>query len=152
MHFEIPVSDSDRISKFYSDLFDWKFSKQSMPGMDYWMIQTTGGGMTDLQGGMYMKQGDPSDKPRFYISVEDIDHHTERFKDAGGSVLIEKQEVPGFGWAVIGTDPEGNVLGLFQPIQPAVSAARSPGASRKRSSTRAKKKPVSRSSSKKSKK
>lgn len=105
------------MSKFYSDLFDWKISKQDMPGMDYWMIETTGRGVTDLAGGMYPKQGNETDKPRFYIGVEDIDEHTTRFRDAGGTVIVEKQEVPGFGWAVIGTDPEGNVLGLFQPLQ-----------------------------------
>lgn len=103
------------MSKFYSDLFDWKFAKQDMPGMDYWMIETTGQGLGHLNGGMYLKQGNES--PRFYIGVDDIDSHTQRFRDAGGVVLVEKQEVPGFGWAVIGSDPEGNVLGLFQPLQ-----------------------------------
>ena len=31
VHFEIPAGDVEKLSKFYSDLFDWKFSKQSMP-------------------------------------------------------------------------------------------------------------------------
>ncbi len=118
------MTDAERMSKFYSDLFDWRFDKQQMPGMDYWMIETTGGGVSDLRGGMYPKQGNESDKPRFYIGVEDIDQHTELFKNAGGAVLVEKQQIPGFGWAVIGTDSEGNVLGLFQPSQPLPQPAR----------------------------
>jgi uncharacterized protein len=141
VHFEIPVADSDRMSKFYSDLFDWKFAKQSMDGMDYWMIETTGQGPGHLAGGMYAKQGHEADKPRFYVGVEDIDSHTERFIDAGGSVLIEKQEIPGFGWAVIGSDPEGNVLGLFQPLQPVPQPARTRSVSRSsRASSRGAKK------------
>jgi len=129
VHFEIPVNDTERMSRFYSDLFDWKFDKQSMPGMEYWMIETTGRGPEHLGGGMYPKQGE-MDKPRFYIGVEDIDSHTQRFRDAGGTVLIEKQEVPGFGWSVIGSDPEGNVVGLFQAMIPPPQPTRARSASR----------------------
>ena len=48
-----------------------------MPGMDYWMIETTGSRMQDLNEGMYVKQAE-TDKPRFYMYVEDIDAHTQR--------------------------------------------------------------------------
>jgi uncharacterized protein len=117
VHFEIPVSDVEKMSKFYSDLFDWKVSKQDMPGMDYWMIETTGQGPEHLAGGMYVKSGE-TDKPRFYVEVDEIDSHTDRFKQAGGTILVEKQEVPGYGYSVLGTDPEGNVVGLFQTTRP----------------------------------
>jgi predicted enzyme related to lactoylglutathione lyase len=120
-------------------------------GMDYWMIETTGRGPSDLGGGMYLKQGYEADKPKFYIGVEDIDGHTERFKQAGGAVLIEKQEVPGFGWSVIGKDPEGNVIGLFQAMQSRPQTARTTTATKRKSSpSKAKKKTVK--SSKKRKK
>ncbi len=156
MHFEIPVNDSERMSRFYTDLFDWKFDKQPMgSGMDYWMIETTGRGPEHLGGGMYLKQGSESDRPRFFIGVEDIDEHTERFKQAGGSVIIEKQEVPGFGWSVIGSDPEGNVLGLFQPLQPAPQTNRTQSTAKRRrastSSRKTKRKAPSRSSKKRKK-
>ena len=137
------------MSRFYSDLFDWKVDKQSMPGMDYWMIETTGQGVGHLNGGMFPKQGHETDRARFYIGVDDIDSHTQRFVDAGGAVLIEKQEVPGFGWAVIGSDPEGNVLGLFQPLQqmqqaaPARKSSTRKRSSLARSSSRTKKKNAS---------
>ena len=88
---------------------------------------------------MYPRQGE-NDRPRFYINVEDIDMHTDRFKNAGGTVTIEKQEVPGFGWSVMGMDPEGNLVGLFQPTQPMPAArpART-SSTRKKSSSKAKK-------------
>ena len=135
VHFEIPVADVDKMSKFYSDLFGWKFDKQSMPGMDYWMIAT--GGRSDLAGGMYKKMAD-EEKPRFYVQVDNIDAHTDRFKSAGGVVIVEKQEIPGMGWSVLGTDPEGNHLGLFQAMvqQPAAvskKTSRSKAATKKTS-------------------
>jgi len=117
VHFEIPVADVEKMSKFYSDLFGWKFDKRNMPGMDYWMIAT--GGESDLTAGMYKKMSDP-ERPRVYVQVDNIDDHTNRFKSAGGMVIVEKQEVPGMGWSVLGTDPEGNQVGLFQGmVQPA---------------------------------
>ncbi len=150
MHFEIPVTDAERMSRFYGDLFGWKFDKQSMSGMEYWMIETTGRGPEHLGGGMYPKMGNEMDKPRFYVGVEDIDLHTNRFRDAGGTVLVEKQEVPGFGWSVIGTDPEGNVVGLFQSQMPPPQPARARSSSRSsRASSKGKKKAVAKSKKRK---
>ena len=141
VHFEIPVADVEKMSKFYSDLFGWKFDKQSMPGMDYWMIATDG--ESELTGGMYKKMSEP-EKPRFYVQVENIDDHTNRFKSAGGMVIVEKSEIPGMGWSVLGTDIEGNQLGLFQP-------AKQPTAPKKTQS-RSKAKPAAKKSSAKKKK
>jgi len=141
VHFEIPVNDAEKMRKFYGDLFGWKIEKQAMPGMDYWMIETTGRGPTDLGGGMYPKQGD-TDRPRFYIGVDNIDSHTEMFKQAGGVVVVEKQEVPGFGWSVMGTDPEGNLIGLFQatmPPRPARSSSTKKRSSKAKKSSKSKK-------------
>ncbi len=126
------------MSKFYGELFDWKFDKQNMPGMDYWMIETTGTGPEHLGGGMYARQGE-NDRPRFYINVDDIDMHTDRFRNAGGTITIEKQEIPGMGWSVMGMDPEGNLVGLFQPAQPMRPARSSPSPRKKSSSSKGKK-------------
>ena len=117
VHFEIPAGDVEKLSKFYSDLFNWKFAKQSMPGMDYWMIETTGQGPEHLAGGMYVKQAE-QERPRFYVMVDDIDSHTEKLKAAGGTVVVEKQEIPQMGWSVLATDPENNTIGLFQAMAP----------------------------------
>ena len=45
-----------------------------------------------------------------------ISTNTQRFKQAGGRVIVEKQEIPGYGYSVLGVDPEGNTVGLFQPM------------------------------------
>ena len=139
VHFEIPAGDVEKLSKFYSDLFDWKFSKQTMPGMDYWMIETTGQGTEHLGGGMYVKQGE-TDRPRIYVGVDDIDAHTEKLKQAGGSVIMEKQEIPQMGWSVLASDPENNLIALFQAMQPP-PAPKKPKKAKKKAAAKKKAKP-----------
>jgi uncharacterized protein len=146
VHFEIPATDIERLSKFYSDLFDWKIARSAMPGMDYWMIETTGVGPEHVTGGIYSKQGE-TDRPRLYVGVENIDAHTERLKQAGGSIIVEKQEIPQMGWSVLASDPENNLIALFQPIQPPPAPKKAPA---KKVQTKKKKaKPVKKKSKKK---
>jgi len=113
VHFEIPASDVGKLSKFYSDLFGWKFEKMPMGGgMEYWTI-ATGPRNRSVGGGMYKKQME-MESPRNYVAVDDIDLAIASLKNAGGSEAVGKQEVPGMGWSFIGMDPEGNAIGLFQ--------------------------------------
>ncbi|MDG6997081.1 MAG: VOC family protein [Nitrososphaerota archaeon] len=114
VHFEIPVDDFEKMSKFYGQVFGWKFKNASMPGMDYWLISTGPQGKS-IGGGMYKKIG-PDERPRNYIGVNSVDETAEALKKAGGKIMVEKQEVPGFGWSVIAADPEGNPIALFQPV------------------------------------
>jgi predicted enzyme related to lactoylglutathione lyase len=113
VHFEIPADDVEKLSKFYSDVFGWKFDKSPpMGGMEYWMIGT-GPRNRSVGGGMYKKNG-MEDRPRNYIAVDKIDAAIGAFTTAGGKEIVAKQEVPGFGWSYLGSDPEGNVVGLFE--------------------------------------
>ena len=139
VHFEIPAGDVEKLSRFYSDLFEWKFSKQSLGSMDYWMIQTTGTGPEHLAGGMYTKQ-EETDKPRFFVYVDDIDSHAEKLKQAGGRVIYEKQELPGMGWSLLAADPENNLLGLFQPNAPPAPKKAAPKKTAPKKKARPKKK------------
>jgi uncharacterized protein len=112
VHFEIPAADVNSLSKFYKDVFGWKFEKTQMPDMEYWMI-ATGPQRKSVSGGMYKKSG-PQDAPRNYVQVEKIDQVIAAFKKAGGKEVMGKQEVPNVGFTFIGMDPEGNVIGLHE--------------------------------------
>jgi predicted enzyme related to lactoylglutathione lyase len=114
VHFEIPANDLAKLSKFYSDVFGWKFEKTQMSDMDYWMISTGPRGKS-VGGGMYKRTG-ATDVPRNYINVDKIDKHIEAFKNAGGREVVGKMEVPKMGWSFIGADPEGNLIALFETI------------------------------------
>jgi len=112
VHFEIPANDLARLSKFYSDVFGWKFEKAQMSDMEYWTISTGPRGKS-VGGGMYKRTG-ATDVPRNYIGVDKIDKHIEAFKKAGGREVVGKMEVPNMGWSYIGADPEGNLIALFE--------------------------------------
>jgi len=112
VHFEIPANDTAALSKFYSDVFGWKFAKAQMSDMDYWTISTGPRGKS-VGGGMYKRTG-ATDLPRNYIGVDKIDKHIEAFRKAGGREVAGKMEVPKMGWSYIGADPEGNLIAMFE--------------------------------------
>lgn len=115
VHFEIPANDVERLSKFYSDVFGWKFEKMPMGGgMDYWLI-TTGPRRSSVGGGMYKKQME-GELPRNYIGVDKMDSAISTFLNAGGKEVVGKQEVPGMGWSYIGSDPEGNLIAMYEAM------------------------------------
>ena len=42
VHFEIPANQPEALTRFYSDLFGWKFHKAPIPSAEYWLYQYTG--------------------------------------------------------------------------------------------------------------
>ncbi len=123
-HFEIPAKDVEKLRKFYSDLFAWKFTKYPGP-MKYYTIETipVDANMQPLRpgvnGGMYAKE-QPESAPMNYISVESIDDYIAKIKRLGGKIVMPKMQVSEeIGWSAAATDPEGNLFGIFQPASAA---------------------------------
>ena len=126
VHFEIPANNTEKLQKFYADVFGWKIEKGSgdMSGtMEYWLLGTV---PVDKQmrplrpgvnGGMYKKTS-PEMKPVNYISVENADEYIEKIKKLGGKIIVPKQEVPQVGWTTVAIDPEGNHFAILQPMNP----------------------------------
>ena len=112
VHFEIPATDMEKLSNFYHQVFGWEFQKSPLPDMEYWLISTGPQGES-VGGGMYRKTR-PTDVPRNFIMVDEIDSAIQTFKTAGGTEVVGKMAVPDMGWSFIGADPEGNLVGLFQ--------------------------------------
>jgi predicted enzyme related to lactoylglutathione lyase len=115
VHFEIPARDPKKLRKFYADVFGWKFKNSAPQNMQYWNIDTKSKHMPAVGGGLY-KKGSPKERPVNYISTPDIDKSIAQIKRAGGRITVGKKETPDHGWTAVGTDPEGNPVGLFQPV------------------------------------
>ena len=122
VHFEIPADNPERAVKFYRELFGWdikKYEGKVANDMDYWMVKTV---PTDERGqsvrpgvnGGIMPRMFPGQAPVNYIAVEEVDQFVQKGKRLGAKVLVEKQAVPGMGWFAQLTDPEGNVLAVWQ--------------------------------------
>jgi len=113
VHFDLPAEDLVRAKKFYTELFGWKFV--APPGFpDYYLIETTGLDGKQATGGGMGKRGSPEQRIMNYMGVPSVDDYSARVKQLGGSVVLPKMAVPGFGYLAVCTDTEGNTFGLWQ--------------------------------------
>lgn len=109
--------------KFYASTFGWK-TEQLGPEMgDYVLVETTA---TDksrrpktpgaINGGFYPKKDDwPAQYPSVVVAVDDIKASMKKVAAAGGKVLGEPMEIPGYGLYVSFFDTEGNRVSQMQP-------------------------------------
>ncbi|HEX7482983.1 MAG TPA: VOC family protein [Candidatus Bathyarchaeia archaeon] len=128
IHFEIPAKNVQTLKSFYEAVLGWKIIKTPLDGMDYWLIQTV---PTDekgllqrpgVNGGLYPRTPDmPGATQVNYISVENIDEYITKVTNAGGKILVPKQQIITVGSIAIAADPEGNSFGLIQPEMPPAS-------------------------------
>ncbi len=121
VHFEIPAEDTERVQKFYGEVFGWHINP--MPDMSY-AIAHTGptndqDGMTRengfINGGMFKRTGARTN-PIITIAVESIEQAIERITAHGGKLVEGKQQVGNMGYTAYFEDSEGNVTGLWENI------------------------------------
>ena len=53
------------------------------------------------------------------MDVDDLDAARERVVAAGGRITLERMAIPGVGWLIYATDPNGLHFGLLQSDQSA---------------------------------
>lgn len=120
VHFEIPADDTERAARFYRELFGWKIERwENSNGIEYWMVETV---PTNEQGmpvrpgvnGGMMPRMYPAQQPVNYIAVEDVNQAVAKAEKLGAKVMMGKTPVPGMGWFAQLTDPEGNVLAVWE--------------------------------------
>ncbi|HZB23991.1 MAG TPA: VOC family protein [Gaiellaceae bacterium] len=108
VHFEFPVQDPDRETKFFAEVFGWELKDSGMPDMDYRMVQTG----EDQGGAVYKADGDANGVV-IYFDSDDIDATIAKVRANGGEA-DDKQPIPGIGWFAGCKDPEGNAFSLYQ--------------------------------------
>ena len=112
-HIEWTTRDPGRLRSFFAGIFDWQF-REAMPG--YTMIDGVGG-IFDAPDPQMPVGVTP------YVNVTDLAEKEQRITAAGGRIHKSKQEVPGMGWFTIFSDPDGNMLALWQPAAKARARA-----------------------------
>lgn len=121
VHFEIPADDLERAKGFYKEIFNWGI--EDVPGMEYTMLYTTevdGKKMAKepgaINGGMWKREkGD--EKPVLVIMVSSVDDYAKKIEEKGGKILAPKITVGDMGYYAKFSDPEGNVLGIWENIK-----------------------------------
>lgn len=116
-YFEIPVMDMERAIKFYSQVFNVEFSKETIHGCEMaFFPYSKGQGITGaLANGEIYK---PSvEGCLIYLATESIDKTMEKVIELGAEQLFPKTEVPGTGYSAEFKDSEGNRIALFEKIK-----------------------------------
>jgi hypothetical protein len=117
IHFEIHAENPQRAVKFYSELFQWQFSKWDGP-MDYWTIKTGEDSAPGINGGMVPRQGKIDGQAVIAyvctVDVANVDKSVENAVKHGGSIALPKMAIPGVGWLAYAKDTEGNIFGMMQ--------------------------------------
>jgi predicted enzyme related to lactoylglutathione lyase len=123
VHFEVPFDDGDRARSFYKEVFGWQV--QEMPEMGYTLAMSGPSGDAGptepgfVNGGMLSREQAATSGPVLVIDVDDIDTSLEKIGGLGGSTVVGKTPVGDMGFAAYFTDPEGNVMGLWETARPA---------------------------------
>lgn len=107
-HVEWSSTDLKRAKTFFVGLFGWKFEDW---GESYTLFnppEGVGGGIAKVE------KVNPACSPVVYTQVDEIEPYLGRAKEFGGGVAVPKTEIPTVGWFAHLTDPDGNVVGLFQ--------------------------------------
>ena len=107
VHYEIPAEDPVRAREFWGGVIGWRFD-QAFDGIDYHLTQ-----IAERMGGAVTSTEPGRNGPRAYFDVDDLDAGAARVKELGGEAS-ERMPVPGMGWFVVCSDPQGNEFGLWQ--------------------------------------
>jgi len=113
VHWEFWSENPQSISEFYRKVFDWDI--RHIPEMKYHQVET--GGEGGINGGIMTPQKGPwPSNLAFYIDVDDLDLYSKRIREAGGTIVVDKVNVPGVGQLSLFSDPDGRVLGMWKQL------------------------------------
>ena len=121
VHFEIPAEDLDRAKNFYGSVFGWELQTVPMNEGEYTSVKTTEvDEQTQLptepgaiNGGMFLRD-ERLTSPVITIDVDGIDDALKQIEAEGGTTVTPRTAIPGMGAFAYFTDPEGNVMGLWE--------------------------------------
>lgn len=131
-HFEIHATDVEQMKKFYTEVFGWEMQQMGAEYGNYVLVMTGPGpdemakGVkmenVGINGGMMMRNAPKPPAgvgPNAFVcivAVDNLDTYYEKAKAAGGTIHMDKMDVPNVGKLAYFADPDGNVFGIIQPV------------------------------------
>jgi predicted enzyme related to lactoylglutathione lyase len=121
IHFEIPATDTKRVSAFYERAFGWQTTALGPDMGNFVLAFTTESDEATriptkrgaINGGFFEKTA-ADQHTKLTILVDDIRDAMKNIAAAGGTILGEPLEMPGIGVFVSFTDTEGNLATINQ--------------------------------------
>ncbi|SDS39658.1 VOC family protein [Microlunatus soli] len=112
-------ADSDRMSRFWSDLTGWPRAKVEMPGNPFWWIGPDEDTLPHL---VFVQVPEPKEsKNRLHLDLlpqsESQDQELLRLESLGARIVDDRRESEPGGWIVM-ADPEGNEFCLENATSP----------------------------------
>ncbi len=109
---EIPVTDLDAATKFYSEVFGWEMSREDGPPNPYVNFTAS---LSGVSGHLYPGKPASGNGPTIHLALPDkIEAGAARAEKAGATLLGPVVEIPPGRFQYM-TDPDGNSIGLFEP-------------------------------------
>jgi predicted enzyme related to lactoylglutathione lyase len=114
VYVEIPVTDLQRASRFYEEVFQFSLESKMVDGYSMALFPvapgSSGASGALVKGDVYVpsKSG-----PIVYFGTENIDRTLERVRKAGGKILYPEKRLDGIGGVAEFEDSEGNRIALF---------------------------------------
>ena len=114
-YFEIQSSDPARETRFYQNVFGWKFFKEDSLPIEYYRIETN-----SINGGLLKRPADIPPPQRgtnafvCSIEVENFDNTQELILSQGGKIALPKFAIKGKCWQGYFADPDSNTFGIFE--------------------------------------
>ena len=122
IHFEIQAEDVQRAVGFYTAVFNWRVEDWSeYAGSPYFGVTTGPEDQPGINGAIMRRPGanppvgGPVAGAVLTVGTDDFDATAARIAEAGGTVALEKQALPGMAWQGYFHDTENNVFGVHQP-------------------------------------
>jgi len=107
-HIEWSSTNLEKTKEFLMGLFGWKFEPWGEDYLVFTPPEGTAGGI------MKAKEVKPGASPVVYVEVDEIEPYLSKSKALDGGATVPKTEIPTLGWFAHLTDPDGNIVGLFQ--------------------------------------
>lgn len=122
VHFEMPAEDRKRMADFYNTVFGWQTQMLGEEMGNYVLVTTSEVDQSgrpkntgNINGGFYQKDKDSAPHPSLVIAVDNIKESMTDIEKAGGKVLGEPVEIPGYGLYISFIDTENNRVSLMEP-------------------------------------
>lgn len=122
VHFEIPYKKSDRLMKFYKEIFGWQMTDTGREMGNYILATTSKTdkkGMLEkpgaINGGFFLRT--PKTKlPSVVIQVPNLKESIKKITAGGGKIIGKPMDISGIGKYVSFEDSEGNRLSILESL------------------------------------